>query len=247
MRKEYPHYKNPYVQNYLNSLGQNIVRSNGLSGRPYTYTFELVESKHVNAFALPAGTVFVTRPLMRMAETESELAGVLGHEVGHIQARHTAERIEMAKREEKKSLLYGLGGALVGGAAGFGLGRLICRKQDRKCLARIASYGAMAGSTGGLLIQKFAFMANSREDEMEADRIGFRTAVKAGHHPEYVGKFYEKLLEMEQKHKQKQDALSRAFIDAMSTHPPSRERIDQMNEMKKESGPETRAEDISHF
>ena len=234
MKKEYPAYKNTYVQNYLKDLGRGIVQSNNLSGNPYRYTFEVVESQHINAFALPAGTVFVTRPLMKTAETEAELAGVVGHEIGHIQARHTAERIETAKREQKKSLLYGLGGALIGGAAGFGLGKLVCKKQDRVCLARIASYGALAGTAGGLLIQKFAFMANSREDEMEADRIGFKTAVKAGHHPNYVGNFYKKLLEMEQKHKRKQDSLSKAFVDAMSTHPPSKERIVQMNEMKRD-------------
>ncbi len=234
MKKEYPTYKNTYVQRYLKDLGQGIVQSNNLSGNPYHYTFEVVESQHINAFALPAGTVFVTRPLVKMAETEAELAGVVGHEVGHIQARHTAERIETAKREQKKSLFYGLGGALVGGVAGFGLGKLICKKQDRPCLERIASYGVLAGSAGGLLIQKFAFMANSREDEMEADRIGFRTAVKAGHHPNYVGNFYEKLLQMEQQHKQKKNSVAKAFVDAMSTHPPSQERVVQMNEMKRD-------------
>ena len=236
MRKEYPSHKNDYVQGYIGDLGGRIAGANSLAGKPYDYTFEVVESEHVNAFALPAGTVFVTRPLIAMADNEAELAGVVGHEIGHIQARHTAERIDQAKKEEGRSLLYGLGGAIVGGAAGFGLGRLICKKQDRECLARIAGYGIAAGAAGGLLIQKFGFMANSREDEMEADRIGFRTSVKAGYHPAHVGSFYEKLLAMEEKHKQKQDALSRAFVDAMSTHPPSKERVAQMGQMKREAG-----------
>ena len=85
----------------------------------------------------------------------------------------------------------------LGGAAGFGLGRMLCRKDDRDCLMRIAKYGALAGGAGGMLISKFGFMANSREDEMEADRIGFNIAYKAGYHKDYVGKFYERLLQME--------------------------------------------------
>ena len=235
MRGEYPSYNDAYAQSYIGDLGARMVAANDLRGKPYRYTFEIVESEHVNAFALPAGTVFVTKPLVALAESEAELAGVVGHEIGHIQARHTAERIEQAKKEEGRSLLYGLGGAIIGGAAGFGLGRLICKKQDRECLARIAGYGIAAGGAGGLLIQKFAFMANSREDEMEADRIGFRTSLKAGYHPDHVGNFYEKLLVMEEKHKRKQDALSRAFVDAMSTHPPSKERVAQMEAMKREA------------
>ena len=232
MRKEYPTHKNPYVQSYIRDLGEHMVAANNLEGRPYNYSFEVVESEHINAFALPSGPVFVTAPLLRMTENEAELAGVVGHEVGHIEARHSAERIHKAQQEKNKSLIYGIGGAIVGGAAGFGLGRLLCSEDDRKCLARAAARGALAGGAGGLLIQKFAFMANSREDEMEADRIGFRRSVKAGHHPDFVGNFYTKLLEMEQKHRQKSDALSRAFVDAMSTHPPSKERVAQMTEMK---------------
>ena len=233
MRKQYPSYKNSYAQDYIKDLGEDIVQSNNLAANPYNYSFEIVESEHINAFALPAGTIFVTRPLVQMSETEAELAGVIGHEIGHVKARHTAERIDLLKREERKSLLYGLGGAIVGGAAGFGLGKLLCGKKDRECLARIASYGALAGSTGGLLIQRFAFMAHSREDEMEADRIGFKMSTKAGHHPGYVGNFYTKLLEMEQQYQKNQNALSKAFVDAMSTHPPSRERAIQIDEMKK--------------
>ena len=93
-----------------------------------------------------------------------------------------------------------------------------------------------AGVGGGLLIQKYGFMANSREDEMEADRIGFRTSVKAGYDKDYVGRFYAKLLKMEQDRKSGGNSITTAFADALSTHPPSRERVSQMNQMAQQAG-----------
>lgn len=231
MEKDYPAYKNSFLQNYISKLGDRIVKANNLENNPYRYNFTMVDSKHVNAFALPAGTVYVTGPLLAMAGSEAELAGVLGHEIGHIEARHTAERMEVAKKEQSKSLLYGLGGAVLGGLAGAAIGKATCPPKDKECLERATKYGAMAGGAGGLLIQKYGFMANSREDEMEADRIGFRTSVKAGFHKDHVGKFYEKLLIMEEKAGRNQNKLLASFADAMSTHPPSRERVNQMKQM----------------
>lgn len=231
MKKDYPAYKDPFLQRYITNLGDKIVQANNLHQRPYTYNFTMVDSKNVNAFALPAGTVYVTGPLLAMASSEAELAGVIGHEIGHITARHTAERMEVAKKEQSKSLLYGLGGAILGGLAGAAIGKATCSKQDKECLERATKYGAMAGGAGGLLIQKYGFMANSREDEMEADRIGFRTSVAAGYHKDHVGRFYEKLLIMEQKATKNQNKLLASFADAMSTHPPSKERVKQMKQM----------------
>ena len=86
------------------------------------------------------------------------------------------------------------------------------------------------GAGGGLLVQKFSFLANSREDELEADRIGFKLAVGAGYDKDQVGKFYEKLLAMEKSAGNNSTAL-KSLADAMSTHPPSEERVKQMNEM----------------
>ncbi|MCJ8277688.1 MAG: M48 family metalloprotease [Bdellovibrionales bacterium] len=235
MRKDYPPLRDPQMQRYISNLGNKIVRANGLGGRPYNYTFEVVDVNYVNAFALPAGTVFVTTPLIAMADTEAELAGVVGHEIGHIKARHSAERMFAAQKAQKKTWLYALGGGLAGAALGYGVGKLVCPPRDKKCLQKAATYGGAAGAGGGLLIQKYGFMANSREDEMEADRIGFRTSVKAGYDKDYVGRFYAKLLKMEQDRKGKGNAIMASIADAMSTHPPSRERVVQMNEMAREA------------
>ncbi|MCT4640738.1 MAG: M48 family metalloprotease [Bacteriovoracaceae bacterium] len=234
MKKDYPVLRDSQLQSYIQNLGQKIVHKNNLNNNPYKYNFTVVESKAVNAFALPAGEVFVTTPLLAMAQSEAELAGVLGHEIGHIKARHTAERIDTAKKAQSKSVMYGIGGGLGGLLVGFGLGKLICRKNDRECIERISKYGAMAGAAGGLLIQKYGFMANSREDEMEADRIGFRTSLAAGFHKDHIGSFYAKLLEMEKKHKGSKNKLLASFADAMSTHPPSEERVKQMHKMSME-------------
>lgn len=243
MKKDYPTLNNPQLQSYVSGLGKKIVRANNLEGHPYNYNFTVVDVDYVNAFALPAGTVFVTAPLIAMADSEAELAGVIGHEVGHIKARHTAIRMDKAKKEEGKSLWYAAGGGLIGGAIGFGLGKALCKKNDNDCLQKAATYGVAAGAGGGLLIQKYAFMANSREDEMEADRIGFRTSVAAGYNKDQVGKFYEKLLKMEQQSKSanKQNAVLASLQDALSTHPPSKERVVQMNQMAGEQAANPKA------
>lgn len=227
MRKDYPPVQDPVIQNYVNELGVNLVKKNHLEGNPYHFTFTAVNVGYVNAFALPAGTVFVTAPLLAMAETEAELAGVLGHEIGHVKARHTAQRIE-AEKKSVGSWLYALGGGIVGGIAGVGVGKLICPPSDDECVKRAALYGAAAGAGGGLLIQKYKFMANSQEDEMEADRIGFRTAVTAGYQPVRVGDFYAKLQKMEAQREQGGNPLLASLADVMSTHPPSEERVQQM-------------------
>jgi predicted Zn-dependent protease len=232
MKKDYPALQNSEMQNYISNLGKRVVAANNLEGNPYNYNFTVVDVNYVNAFALPAGTVFVTTPLVAMAESEAELAGVIGHEVGHIKARHTAERMEKAKREGSNTWKYAVGGGLMGGLLGFGLGKLACGNDD-SCIRKATELGAAAGVGGGLLVQKYGFMANSREDEMEADRVGFRTSVAAGFHKDEVGKFYAKLLQME-KQKGGGNELLKSMQDVMSTHPPSQQRVNQMNQMAAE-------------
>lgn len=230
MKKDYPRLEDPELQNYVSDIGRKLVVANGLETHPYNYSFTVVNVPYVNAFALPAGTVFVTLPLVVAAETEAELAGVIGHEVGHVVARHTAERIE-AERKGTSGWLYALGGGALGGAAGFGLGKLLCPPNDNACAGKAALLGAAAGGAGGLLVQKYKFMANSREDEMEADRIGFKTSVRAGYNPMRVGDFYNKLQKMEESSEHGGGAIMASMSDAISTHPPSRERVEQMHQL----------------
>lgn len=242
MKKDYPPVQDPQLQAYVGSIGNRIVRANKLDGQPYKYNFTLVDVPMVNAFALPAGTIFVTAPLVQMAETEAELAGVIAHEIGHVKARHAAERMAAAEKEKSKSWLYGAGGGLLGAAAGLGAGKLLCPPSDDECVKKAAALGAAAGVAGGLLVQKYKFMANSREDEMEADRIGFRASVAGGYDPKHVGDFYNKLQKMDEKAKAESGGgLLSGFMakvsDAASTHPPSKERVAQMSELVSQSKP----------
>lgn len=231
MLKDYPPAKQQELQRYISNLGMKIVTANKLEGNPYHYNFTVVDVKNVNAFALPAGKVFVTAPLIAMASNEAELAGVVGHEVGHVVARHAAERMYAMEKDKNKTWLYAAGGGIAGAAAGFALGKLLCPDGDTSCLTKAAMIGGAVGAGGGLLVQKYKFLANSREDEMEADRIGFRLAVGAGYNKDQVGKFYERLLQMEKNAQKDGNPLMKSLADAMSTHPPSDERVKQMNEM----------------
>lgn len=235
MLQDYPPAKNPELQKYVSALGMKIVRANHLEGNPYNYDFSVVDVVDVNAFAMPAGKIFVTAPLIATASNEAELAGVISHEVGHVVARHSAERMYAMEKAQNKTWLYAGGGAVVGAILGYGVGRMLCDEGDTSCQAKAALIGGAVGAGGGLLAQKYTFLVNSREDEMEADRLGFKYSVGAGYDKDQVGKFYEKLLEMEKKAGKDGGSVLKSLSDAMSTHPPSEERVKQMNELAAKS------------
>ena len=113
----------------------------------------LADPKTVNAFALPGGPIFITEGLLRQLKTEAELAGVLGHEIGHVIARHSSERLA------KQQLTQGLIGALVVGSGDY----------------TTAQIGQMVG---GMINMKYG-----REDELESDALGIRIMAEAGYDP----------------------------------------------------------------
>lgn len=233
MEKDYPRAQNPRLQAYIENLGQKLVRANNLHNNPYTYSFTVVDAAAVNAFALPAGTIYITAPIIAMADSEAEIAGVLGHEIGHVTARHTAERMYAAKAEQGSGYLKAGVGAVLGGAAGFWLGKKMCKPNDKGCQAKFALYGAGGGAGAGLLVHNYGFMKNGREDELESDRVGFKYAVNAGYNKDKVGDFYMKLMKMEADSKGgSSNPLMGWMADAMSTHPASKDRVSQANELK---------------
>ena len=159
-------YCDPIVLAYIDSLGQAMVRASSLS--QFQYHFKVVDAPEVNAFALPGGFLYVNRGLIKAASTESELAGVIGHEIGHVVGHHGARQI--SKR-------YGFA-VLVDMIAGRGETSLA-----REIAAQFAPFGT------GLALLKYGRLA-----EREADEFAVQCAVNAGIDPEGVARFFQTLL-----------------------------------------------------
>lgn len=143
----------------VDGLGKRLVAALPDEFPDYPFEFHvLADARTVNAFALPGGPIFITEALLDRLETEGQLAGVLGHEMGHVLGRHSAERMSKAR------LASGLVSAT--GVAGSG------------------SYGgaqagqAIAGQVANLLLLKYG-----RSDELESDRLGVRFMAAAGYDP----------------------------------------------------------------
>jgi predicted Zn-dependent protease len=146
---------------YVEQVGKNIAVQSGLANSQSAFTVTLLNSSVDNAFAVPGGYVYVTRQLTSLMNNEAELAGVLGHEVGHVAARHSAKRQQTATRN---SILGALGGILSGALLGnSGLGKL---GQQ------------LASAAPQLATLKF-----SRSQEIEADNLGIRYLRSAGYDP----------------------------------------------------------------
>ncbi|MSR15621.1 MAG: M48 family peptidase [Gammaproteobacteria bacterium] len=142
------------IQRLVKGVGQKIVAQSVAASSGYPFVFHvLADDKTVNAFALPGGQIFITVALLSRLRSDDQLAGVLGHEVGHVLARHSAEH--MAKQE----LTAGITGAVVMGAGSYEMGRV-------------------AQMVGGLINMKYG-----REDELESDRLGVCLMAQAGYAP----------------------------------------------------------------
>jgi predicted Zn-dependent protease len=143
-------YKDPKVEAYVNRLGQSLAKKTNRPNLPWQ--FHVVEDSSVNAFALPGGPVFVTRGILGALNSEAELAGVMGHECGHVAARHSATQMSKAQVAQ----------------LGLGLGSILS--------PTIASVGQVAGAGLQVLFLKF-----SRDDESQADKLGFAYMANDGY------------------------------------------------------------------
>lgn len=142
------------AQQTVKSVGRDIVQNSDAVNTPYQYEFHLLaDERVVNAFALPGGQVFITAALYKRLSTEDQLAGVLGHEIGHVVARHGAERIA------QQQLSQGLTGAAVVAAG------------DYKTAA------------GAALIANLVNMNYGRDQELQSDDLGVRFMYQAGYDP----------------------------------------------------------------
>lgn len=148
------------AQMLVDEIGNLIVQRSPASDSPYEFDFHLLaDSQTINAFALPGGPIFITRALYDELSTEGELAGVLGHEIGHVVARHSSEHIAKAKLTE------GLTGAVV-----------IASYDPENPSSQ--GYAQIAAIIGQLINLRF-----SREDELESDFLGVCFIADAGYDP----------------------------------------------------------------
>lgn len=146
---------------YVESVGKTIALQSGLGNARSDFTVTLLNSPVNNAFAIPGGYVYVTRQLTALMNDEAELAGVLGHEVGHVAARHSAKRQSAAQRN---SLLGALGSILSGALLGN---------------SALGQIGQEIFSTGSQLLT----LKYSRGQETEADNLGITYLQRAGYNP----------------------------------------------------------------
>lgn len=169
IEKELKLVDDPVITEYVNRVGQNIVNH---SDAKVPFTIKVVDSDEVNAFALPGGYFYVNKGLVLAADNESELAGVMAHEIGHVAARHVVEN-----QGKQQMLSWGI-------------------------LAGIILTGGIAGSilqnTGGLL-QALIGSKYGRGAEVEADKLGVQYMYAAGYDPNGMATMFEKLAAMNKK------------------------------------------------
>jgi predicted Zn-dependent protease len=165
------------------------------------YRFHVVDFEVPNAFALPGGPVFVTRGLLALVKTEAELAGVLGHEIAHVAARHSVGQVTAAT---PLAVVFGLPAAIVG-TVSKPLGTLV--------------------ALPGALVSGLALSVYGREQEYEADRVGADLAAAAGFPPLALADFLERLAREEALHREGPPPLS-----FFASHPKTPDRMERVRE-----------------
>lgn len=152
LEAQYGLYQDDEVQDRINRIGQNLVQNS--TRKSLTYTFKVLNTQDVNALACPGGFIYVYKGLLDYMTSDDELAAVIGHEIGHIEKRHTVHQIEKQTTLSILTLLAGIASGEPGAAI---------------ALAGTASQALMAGY--------------SRADEREADTEGYRLAKLCGYNP----------------------------------------------------------------
>jgi predicted Zn-dependent protease len=155
-------YPDSSLQQYFKQVGERVVQQSDAAKSPYPFEFYLLrDPRTINAFALPGGQVFITAALFSRLSSEAQLAGVLGHEIGHVVARHGAEHL--AKQQ--------LGATLVG-AVGVAASDDAQRARQAQVLAQA--------------VNQLVSLRYGRDDELESDRLGFRFMTQAGYNPQGI-------------------------------------------------------------
>ncbi len=166
INQQLPIVTDPEVARYITILGDSLARV--ADTRNLDWHFYVVDQNEVNAFAVPGGFIYINRGLIERSETLSELAGVLGHEIGHVTERHSMKQMQKSQ--------------------GLNLGMVMT------CVLAPAVCQSQAGATAIQLGAGAGFAKFSRDDEREADRVGIEYAVRAGIDPRGVPNMFRTLL-----------------------------------------------------
>jgi beta-barrel assembly-enhancing protease len=151
--------ENAEVRDLVNRVGGKLFQATEAKNSPYNFQFHpLADPETINAFALPGGQVFITMGLLKRLKSEDQLAGVLGHEMGHVINRHSAEQMA------KTSFVQGLVGAVTA--------------------ATSDPYSGMSAGQIAQYVAEAKLMKFSRNDELEADEYGVKYLLQAGYNPE---------------------------------------------------------------
>ena len=188
---------------YVESVGKNIAVQSGLGNARESFTVSLLNSPVNNAFAVPGGYIYTTRQLVTLMNNEAELAGVLGHEVGHVAARHSQRRQQRAQRNSILGVLGAIGSSILLGGTG---------------LEDTVSRGFLQGSQ--ILTLRF-----SRSQELEADDLGIQYLTRAGYDPQAMGTVLASLAAQNQLDAQLQGRPDARIPEWASTHPDPASRV----------------------
>jgi predicted Zn-dependent protease len=165
INEQLPIVRDPELNRYINVLGDSIAR---LTSRgELDWNFFIVDSREVNAFAVPGGFIYINRGLIERSSNMMEVAGVLGHEIGHVVRRHTVKQMEKQQ--------------------GANIGITLACVLTNICSSQAA--GAVINVAGGAVFARF-----SRQDELEADNEGLNNLVRARIHPQGLVTMFEKLI-----------------------------------------------------
>ncbi len=187
----------PTIAGYVDRMGQKILA--GMPKQPFKYHFYVIKEDSYNAFAIPAGHIFIHSGLLSAMESEDELAGILGHEIAHVVCRHISKRIERSKRIDFATMAGMVAGIFIGAATGDG------------AAAQTLAFGAAAAG-------QTASLAYSREDEAQSDQLGLQYVQRAGYDPKGLITILKKI-------RSKQWFSSKQIPTYMMTHPALEERI----------------------
>lgn len=195
--RQYELINDPTIVGYVESVGQKILAV--IPPQPFQYHFYVVKEEVYNAFAIPAGHIFINSGLLAAMETEDELAGILGHEIAHVVNRHISKRIERSKKIDFATMAGMVAGIFLGATTG-----------DASAMQALTIGSAAAGQSVSL--------AYSREDEAQSDQSGLEYIRKAGYDP-------QGLLSVLKKIRSKQWFGSQQIPTYMVTHPALEDRL----------------------